>query len=129
MRRWTGSPRRGGGGRGALARLAAMSGPGSVAARRAELGALLARATASEQEFLRAVVLGDLRQGALAGVLGDAVARAAGVPLADVRRALMLRGDLGVVAEVALSGGPLAQFRLEVGRPLQPMLASTAPDV
>jgi DNA ligase-1 len=113
----------------ALERLAAMSGPGSVAARRAELGALLARATASEQEFLRAVVLGDLRQGALAGVLGDAVARAAEVPLADVRRALMLRGDLGAVAEVALSGGSLAQFRLEVGRPLQPMLASTAPDV
>jgi DNA ligase 1 len=113
----------------ALERLAAMSGAGSVAARRAELGALLARATASEQEFLRAVVLGDLRQGALAGVLGDAVARAAEVPLADVRRALMLRGDLGAVAEVALGGGSLAQFRLEVGRPLQPMLASTAPDV
>jgi DNA ligase-1 len=113
----------------ALERLAAMSGPGSVAARRAELGALLARSTASEQEFLRAVVLGDLRQGALAGVLGDAVARAADVPLADVRRALMLRGDLGAVAEVALGGGSLAQFRLEVGRPLQPMLASTAPDV
>ena len=88
----------------ALDRLAAMSGAGSVAARRAELGALLARATASEQEFLRAVVIGDLRQGALAGVLGDAVARAAEVPLADVRRALMLRGDLGVVADVALGG-------------------------
>jgi DNA ligase-1 len=113
----------------ALERLAAMSGAGSVAARRAELGALLARATASEQEFLRAVVLGDLRQGALAGVLTDAVARASGLPLAGVRRALMLRGDLGVVAEVALDGGSLAQFRLEVGRPLQPMLASTAPDV
>jgi DNA ligase-1 len=113
----------------ALDRLAAISGSGSQAARRAELGALLARATASEQAFLTAVVLGDLRQGALAGVLGDAVARAAEVPLADVRRALMLRGDLGVVAETALDGGPLSQFGLEVGRPLQPMLASTAPDV
>lgn len=113
----------------ALDRLAALSGPGSQAARRGELAALLARATASEQAFLTAVVLGDLRQGALAGVLGDAVARAAEVPLADVRRALMLRGDLGAVAEVALGGGALSDFRLEVGRPLQPMLASTAPDV
>ncbi len=113
----------------ALDRLAGLSGSGSVAARRVELGALLARATESEQAFLRAVVLGDLRQGALAGVLTDAVARAAGVPLADVRRALMLRGDLGAVAEVALGGGDLGGFRLEVGRPLQPMLASTAPDV
>jgi DNA ligase-1 len=115
----------------ALDRLAALSGPGSQGARRAELGALLARATASEQGFLTAVVLGDLRQGALAGVLGDAVARAAEVPLADVRRALMVRGDLGAVAEAALDRGAaaLAAFRLEVGRPLQPMLASTAPDV
>jgi DNA ligase-1 len=113
----------------ALDRLAAISGSGSQAARRAALGALLARATASEQAFLTAVVLGDLRQGALAGVLGDAVARAAEAPLKDVRRALMLRGDLGAVAEAALGGGDLGEFRLEVGRPLQPMLASTAPDV
>jgi DNA ligase-1 len=115
----------------ALDRLAAISGSGSQAARRAELAGLLSRATASEQAFLTAVVLGDLRQGALAGVLGDAVARAAEVPLKDVRRALMLRGDLGVVAETALREGAagLAGFRLEVGRPLQPMLASTAPDV
>ncbi|WP_028061795.1 ATP-dependent DNA ligase [Candidatus Solirubrobacter pratensis] len=115
----------------ALDRLAAISGAGSQAARRAELAGLLSRATASEQAFLTAVVLGDLRQGALAGVLGDAVARAAEVPLKDVRRALMLRGDLGVVAETALREGAagLAGFRLEVGRPLQPMLASTAQDV
>ncbi len=113
----------------ALERLAGISGSGSQAARRTELSSLLSRATASEQAFLSAVVRGDLRQGALAGVLGDAVARAAEVPLKDVRRALMLRGDLGAVAETALSGGDLGAFRLEVGRPLQPMLASTAPDV
>jgi DNA ligase-1 len=85
----------------------------------------------SEQAFLRALIVGDLRQGALAAVVGDAVARAAGVPVAAVRRALMLRGDLGAVAEAALREGEagLAAFRLEVGRPLQPMLASTAPDV
>src|SRR4051794_24908242 len=115
----------------ALARLAALSGPGSQAARRGELAALLSRATESEQAFLVALILGDLRQGALAAVVADAVARAAGVAPADVRRALMLRGDLGAVAEAALhgGGGALAAFRLEIGRPLQPMLAQTAPDV
>src|SRR4051794_21774522 len=115
----------------ALARLAALSGPGSQAARRGELAALLGRATESEQAFLVALILGDLRQGALAAVVADAVARAAGVAPADVRRALMLRGDLGAVAEAALhgGGGALAAFRLEIGRPLQPMLAQTAPDV
>jgi DNA ligase 1 len=113
----------------ALADVAAMSGAGSVAARRAALGALMARATASEQAFLRALVLGDIRQGALAAVVGDAVAKAADVPVGAVRRALMLRGDLGAVAEVALAGGDLSVFRLELGRPIAPMLASTAPDL
>jgi DNA ligase-1 len=114
---------------GALAHVASLSGAGSVAARRAALGALLARATASEQAFLRALVLGDIRQGALEAMVGDAVAKAAGLRVADVRRALMLRGDLGAVAAVALAGEDLGQFRLEVGRPIRPMLASTAPDV
>lgn len=113
----------------ALAAVAALSGAGSVAARRAALHGLMARATASEQAFLRALVLGDLRQGALAAVVGDAVAKASGVPVKAVRRALMLRGDLGAVAAVALAGEDLGQFRLEVGRPISPMLASTAPDV
>ena len=115
----------------ALAAVAAMSGAGSVAARRAALNELMARATASEQAFLRALVLGDIRQGALAAVVGDAVAKAAGVPVASVRRAVMLRGDLGAVAAAALGEGEeaLAAFRLEVGRPIAPMLAQTAPDV
>src|SRR4051794_31873875 len=113
----------------ALEAVASMSGAGSVAARRAALTALLARATGSEQAFLRSLVLGDIRQGALAAVVGDAVAKAAGLPVAAVRRALMLRGDLGAVASVALAGEDLGQFRLEVGRPIAPMLASTAPDV
>ncbi|RKQ87616.1 DNA ligase-1 [Solirubrobacter pauli] len=114
---------------GVLAHVASLSGAGSVAARRAALGGLMARATASEQAFLRNLVLGDIRQGALGAVVGDAVAKAAGVPVKQVRRALMLRGDLGAVASVALAGEDLAQFRLEVGRPIAPMLASTAPDV
>jgi len=90
-----------------------------------------ARATESEQAYLRALIAGDLRQGALTAVVGDAVARAAEVPVAAVRRALMLRGDLGVVASAALDGGAaaLSAFRLEVGRPIAPMLASTAPDL
>jgi DNA ligase-1 len=115
----------------AFAALAELSGAGSVGARRAALASLLGRATAPEQAFLRALIVGDLRQGALAAVVGDAVAAAASVPVAAVRRALMLRGDLGAVAVAALEGGAdaLAAFRLEVGRPIAPMLASTAPDV
>src|SRR4051812_37653235 len=111
--------------------LAAMRGTGSQAARREALTALLSRATESEQAFLRSLILGDLRQGALTAVVGDAVAKAAGVPVAAVRRALMLRGDLGAVAAAALGEGEeaLAAFRLEVGRPIAPMLASTAPDL
>jgi len=116
---------------GAFEALSALSGAGSQGARRAALAGLLGRATESEQGYLRALIIGDLRQGALAAVVGDAVAMAAEVPVAAVRRALMLRGELGAVAAAALSGGldALAAFRLEVGRPIAPMLASTAPDV
>src|SRR4051812_19866000 len=85
--------------------LAELSGPGSQGARRAALTALLGRATESEQAYLRALIIGDLRQGALAAVVGDAIARAAEVPVGLVRRALMLRGDLGAVAEAALGVG------------------------
>src|SRR6478735_1010675 len=111
--------------------LAGLSGAGSQAARRELLSGLLSRATASEQAFVRALILGDLRQGALTAVVGDAVAKAAEVPVAAVRRALMLRGDLGAVASAALGEGEtaLAAFRLEVGLPIAPMLAQTAPDV
>jgi DNA ligase-1 len=93
--------------------------------------ALFARATAEEQGFLRALIGGELRQGALAGVMADAVATASGLPLADVRRALLLAGDLRAVTAAALAEGAagLAQFRLAVGRPLAPMLASPAPDL
>jgi DNA ligase 1 len=115
----------------ACERIGAASGPGSQGVRRAELTALLARATDAEQEFLVRLLLGDLRQGALAGVMADAVARATAVPSQDVRRALMLRADLGAVAAVARTEGVdgLRAVGLEVGRPVQPMLASTAPDV
>jgi DNA ligase-1 len=119
-----------------LGRIGARAGPGSAGQRRAMLAELFAAATAPEQAFLRRLLSGELRQGALAAVMVEAVARAsvdAGRPvtLADLRRAVMLRGELGPVAVAALSEGPagLAAFRLEVGRPVQPMLAQSAPDL
>jgi ATP-dependent DNA ligase I len=115
----------------AFGAVGALTGAGSVAARRAALAGLLARATAGEQEFLVRLLLGGLRQGALAGVMTEAVARAAGVPAAELRRALTLHGDLAAIAAIALADGApgLAAIRLEVGRPLAPMLAATAADV
>jgi DNA ligase 1 len=115
----------------AFARAEQAAGAGSQAARRAELAALFGRATAEEQRFLAMLVGGELRQGALAGVMADAVSRAAGVEGAAVRRAAMLAGDLGAVAEAALTSGEagLDRFRLQVGRPIQPMLAQTATSV
>ena len=112
----------------ALRSIGAASGPGSQAARRSALAELFSRATEREQRFLRALLHGELRQGALESVVADAVARAADVAPADVRRALMLAGDLGAVANAALADGHagLARFGLEVLRPLKPMLAQTA---
>ena len=114
-----------------FARLEAASGAGSAALRRHELAALWARATAEEQRFLALLAGGELRQGALAGIVTDAVAAAAGVAAAAVRRAAMLAGDLPAVAEAALTSGEagLGGFHLQVGRPLQPMLAKTAPSL
>jgi DNA ligase-1 len=115
----------------AFERIGRLAGPGSQAERRRLVAELFARATAGEQRFLIGLLSGELRQGALEGVMVEAIARAAGLPAAEVRRALMLRGSLGPVAEVALTEGVpgLHTFHLEVGRPLQPMLASTAPSI
>ncbi|MFN3007354.1 ATP-dependent DNA ligase [Mycolicibacterium wolinskyi] len=108
-----------------------VSGKGSQA-RRAELVRdLFSTATDTEQTFLRRLLSGELRQGALAGVMADAVAKAAGIPAPEVRRAAMLAGDLPAVAAAALTGGSAAlnEFRLQVGRPVGPMLAQTATGV
>jgi DNA ligase-1 len=115
----------------AFDRIAAASGAGSASARAQLLGQLLGRATRDEQDFLIRLLFGELRQGALEGVLMDAVARAAGLPLARVRRAAMLAGDLAPVARAALAGGDaaLAQFILQPFQPVQPMLADSASDV
>ena len=111
--------------------LATASGPGSRTAKAAVLGDLMERATPEEQRFVRNVLLGELRQGALGGVMVEAVALAASVPAAAVRRALMLTGDLGVVVETALGEGAagLSGFGLEVLRPVKPMLAQSADDL
>jgi DNA ligase-1 len=111
-----------------LSELAAASGTGSVKRRAQLLSGLFRAATPVEQHFLRRLLTGELRHGALEGVLTDAVAKAAGVPLAQVRRASMLAGDLPTTARVALVDGAeaLNAFRLQVGRGLKPMLASPA---
>jgi DNA ligase-1 len=114
----------------AIDALGATSGPGSGAARHALLERLLTRATTAEAETIRRLLLGELRQGALEGLMADAVAKAAGVPAAAVRRAAMLAGNLPRVAAVALAEGQpgLAAIGLEVLCPVQPMLASTSTD-
>jgi DNA ligase-1 len=115
----------------ALRAIGSRSGPGSQALRRRLVDELFGRATHAEQQFLVRLLTGELRQGALEGVMVDAVAKAAAVPAAVVRRALMLSGELGPVAAAAIAEGEagLASFRLELLRPLQPMLAQTADDL
>jgi DNA ligase-1 len=110
------------------------TGKGSTARRRELLRGLFSRATADEQQFLGALVVGEVRQGALEGVLLDAVAKAASVDKSKLRRAVMLAGDLGGVATAVMSGGDaalaaLASYRLELFRPVQPMLADSADEV
>ena len=115
----------------AVDQLAACAGTGSNAERTRILRSLFERATEREQSFVRRLLTGELRQGALEGVMADAIAKAAGVPAAPVRRAAMLSGDLARTACVALAEGQdgLAAIQLEVGRPVLPMLAATSPDV
>ena len=115
----------------AFAAIGSLSGPGSQTARRASIAALFGRATGPEQEFMRALLSGGIRQGALEGVMAEAVAKAADVPAAVLRRALMLHGDLGDVAATAMAGGAdaLRAIGLQVGRGIRPMLASPASDV
>jgi DNA ligase-1 len=112
-------------------RISGLSGPGSAGRRSQAVDALFAQATAGEQRFLRGLVSGDVRQGALDGIMLDALADATGVSPAVIRRAAMLRGAIGPVAEAALADGEaaVAGFGLQVGRPVKPMLASTAPDL
>ncbi len=111
--------------------LAALSGPGSQEARASGVRALFARATADEQRWLRGLITGGVRQGALDALVQEAVAAASGVKLTAVRRAAMLAGGTVPIVVAAMTGGEeaLAGVGLEVGRPVLPMLASSAADV
>src|SRR6266700_181544 len=115
----------------ALEEIGALAGRDSQGERRRQLMRLFARATAKEQEFLVRLVLGELRQGALEGVMHEALARAIGAAVSDVRRAVMLRGDVGAVAQAGRRSGPLGleEFRLQVGQPVKPMLAQSATSI
>ena len=120
--------------------IGAMLGPGSQAQRRAKLATLIGQATETERNFLFRLIAGDLGQGALEGVMTEAVAVAAGVPAQEVRRANQLRGSLPQVARAALAAvtdgagsegvtAVLQAFTLAVGQPIRPMLAASAPTI
>jgi len=115
----------------AFTKLQSVRGKQSAAERKRLLAELLGRSTADEQSFLGALAIGEVRQGALDGVLTEAVARAASLPADRVRRAAMLAGDLGTVAAAVLGEGEsgLARYGLQLFRPVQPMLADSAPNV
>lgn len=115
----------------AFERIAVLAGAGSQIARADATRQLFARATADEQRWLRGLVTGEVRQGALDSLVQEGLAVAGGVAAAAVRRAAMMAGSTVDVATAALTDGEdaLATFVLEVGRPVLPMLASTAPTV
>jgi DNA ligase-1 len=115
----------------AISDLQAATGGGSAGRRRGVLAQLLTRATGDEADFIRRLFTGELRQGALAGIMIDAVAKAAGVPAESARRAYMLSGDLTRTAEIALAEGDdgLRDIGFELFRPVLPMLASAADTV
>ncbi len=114
-----------------ITEIEAATGSGSAARRKQILAELFGRATEPEADFIRRLFTGELRQGALAGLMVDAVAKAAGVPGPIARRALMLSGDLTRTAEIAMTGGEqgLRDVGFEIFRPIFPMLASTAESV
>ncbi|MHA7960891.1 ATP-dependent DNA ligase [Streptomyces sp. L500] len=115
----------------ALTAIAAVAGKGARTERKRLLDGLLGAATEREQHFLLRLIGGELRQGALDALAVEGLAAAAGAAPEEVRRAVMLGGSLGAVARALLAGGPaaLAEFRLEVGRPVLPMLARSAKNV
>jgi DNA ligase-1 len=115
----------------ALTEMTQLKGGGSAARRRQALDELFRRATSAEQDFLMRLIVGELRQGALAGLMVDAIAEASGLAISEVRRASMYAGQVGLLAEAALTQGSagLERFRIEVLSPIAPMLAQTATSV
>ena len=108
-----------------------MKGAGSTAGRQQRLRDLLRRATRAEQDFIVRLLFGELRQGALEGVLVEAVAKASGISAASLRRAVMMAGALAPVARAAIVDGEagLATFGVQLFQPVQPMLAQPAEDM
>ncbi len=111
--------------------LASTSGQGSVAGRNELLTQYLSRCTEAEQEFVYRLLTGGLRQGALDGLMIEAVGKALDVPAATLRRAMTMHGDLGALATLIATEGAasLDTVRIVVGRAMQPMLAATAASV
>ncbi|MGH7580201.1 MAG: ATP-dependent DNA ligase [Gemmatimonadales bacterium] len=115
----------------ALDQIARAGGKGSAGTKQRLLRELLSRLTAEEQRFLGGLIVGELRQGALEGLVVEAIAQASGRPPAEVRRALMMAGDLPAVARAALAGGDagLSALGVQLFQPVLPMLAGSADDV
>jgi DNA ligase-1 len=115
----------------ALENIAEASGSGSQRRRQELLQTMFGRATEAEQQFLAGVLMGELRQGALEGIMLEAVAKASGVSSERVRRAAMLAGDIARVAHAAMERGEagLSQYEIQMFRPIQPMLAQSADDI
>jgi DNA ligase-1 len=114
-----------------LQNITATSGSGSQRQRLELLQSMFSRATEAEQQFLSGLLMGELRQGALEGIMAEAIAKASGLAPERVRRAAMLAGDITQVARAALEQGEagLAQYEVQLFRPIQPMLAQSADDV
>src|SRR5262245_16403249 len=115
----------------AFDRLLRLTGRSSANARTRLLAELMRRATAAERDFLIRLAMGELRQGALAGIMEEAIAKASDLPIDEIRRAVMLAGDLPTVGRAALAEGrpALARYGLTLFRPIQPMLAQPAEDL
>lgn len=114
-----------------LETIAGTAGRGSAQLRSSLLRELFAAATEPEQRFLTGLMTGELRQGALEGIMIDAIAKASSIPLATVRRAAMMAGDIVPVARAAMEKGEagLHAYDVQLFRPVQPMLAQTAEDI
>lgn len=114
-----------------LSEIAAVRGAGAEGRRRELLARLMGRSTAHEQQFLRGLLTGEIRQGALEGIMLDGLAKASGIPVEQIRRAAMLAGGVPNIARSVLDSGTagLAQFEIQLFRPVQPMLAQSADDV
>ena len=112
-------------------RIAADEGSGSTERKIGALRRLFQRANPMQREFLAQLLMGEIRQGALEGLLLEAIAKAAGLPSMDIRQAMMFSGDIGEVARVSLEEGAtgLSRFSLRLFMPVAPMLANSAEDI